>query len=444
MSELLSIAANGLAAASAGLDVTAQNIANASTPGYVRETVSQTQLSAPESNGTPGATAMSGVEVTGVTRDASTYLQGQAYTSGAAAAAADGTVTNLTNVENAVEQSNVYSAITNFQAGLEQLGANPTDPSLRASVLADAQNMAQSFNLASSSLTQAQSGMQTDASGGVAQVNQIAQNLAQLNQQIAADSDPAKNGASLLDSRDAALTSLSKLVNFTATYAANGTVSVQMGGASGPSLVSGGTTSTLASSTAADGTLSFTLGGNALAISGGSLAADQAGLASAASTSTSLNSIAASLISTVNTQQAAGADLNGSTGAALFSGTSAGNIAVTMTSGSQLATAAAGSAAGSQNTANLSALQSALTSNNIASNTNSLLFSLSSATANATTAKTAQDAIAAQAQTQLATQAGVDLNAEAANLLQYQQAFQASGKVIQVASTLFNQLLQIQ
>ena len=443
-SRLLSIASSGLAASSAALNVTAQNISNASTAGYVRESVNQSELNTPENTGVTNAMALSGVRVTGINRDVSTYLQGQVYTTGSAAAAADGNVTNLTNVGNAVEQSNVYSSITAFQAGLETLGANPTNASLRASVLADANNMAQSLNLASNSLTTAQSGMQTDATGGVSSVNQLASNLAQINQQIAIDPDPANNGAGLLDQRDAALTALSKLTNFNATYAANGTVAVQMGGNSGPNLVSGGTATTLAATTAANGTISFTLGGTALTVTGGSLAADQNGLASAAGAVTSLNAIASSLITTVNTAQAGGADLTGAAGAAMFSGTTAANIAVTMTSAGQIATAAAGSAAGSQDITNLNAMQSALTTAGVAANTNSLIFNLSSATASATTSQTATDAIAGQAKAQLAAQSGVDLNTEAANLLQYQQAFQASGKVIQVASTLFNQLLGIQ
>ena len=442
-SDLLAIASSGISAASAGLDVTAQNIANAGTAGYVRETVNQSAVAtAPSNESTLGS--QSGVLVNGVSRDVSTYLQAQANGTAAAAAAADTGVTNLTNVENAVEQSNLYGSITTFESSLQQLGANPTDPSLRASVLSNAQNMAQSFNLASSSLAAASQGMQSDAAGGVTQVNQIAQNLAQINQQIAADPNASTNAAALLDQRDEALQGLAKLTGFTTSYASNGTVNVQLGGASGPSLVSGITANTLSSTTAANGTLSFSLNGSAVSLSGGSLSADAQGLVSAAATSTSLDGIAASLITTANAAQAAGADLNGNTGAALFSGSGAGTIAVTMTSGSQIATAAAGSGANSEDASNLSALQTALTSTGLASNTNALLFSLSSATANATTSQTALDAIAAQAKTQLAAQTGVDLNAEAANLLQYQQAFQASGKVIQVASTLFDQLIQIQ
>ena len=55
----------------------------------------------------------------------------------------------------------------------------------------------------------------------------------------------------------------------------------------------------------------------------------------------------------------------------------------------------------------------------------------------------AADAAVAQATTQQQSVSGVNLDEEAANLLRYQQAYQASGKVMQVASTLFDVLLNI-
>ena len=39
--------------------------------------------------------------------------------------------------------------------------------------------------------------------------------------------------------------------------------------------------------------------------------------------------------------------------------------------------------------------------------------------------------------------AGVNLDEEAANLLKYQQAYQAAGKVMAMASTLFDTLLSL-
>ncbi|MEQ1882368.1 MAG: flagellar hook-associated protein FlgK [Burkholderiales bacterium] len=56
---------------------------------------------------------------------------------------------------------------------------------------------------------------------------------------------------------------------------------------------------------------------------------------------------------------------------------------------------------------------------------------------------TAQTAVLEQARTAVQSFSGVNLDEEAANLMRYQQAYQASGKVLQIASTLFDTLLQL-
>ena len=53
----------------------------------------------------------------------------------------------------------------------------------------------------------------------------------------------------------------------------------------------------------------------------------------------------------------------------------------------------------------------------------------------------AQDTIVTQTQAAQQSLSGVNLDEEAANLIRYQQAYQASGKVLQVASTLFDTIL---
>jgi flagellar hook-associated protein 1 FlgK len=54
---------------------------------------------------------------------------------------------------------------------------------------------------------------------------------------------------------------------------------------------------------------------------------------------------------------------------------------------------------------------------------------------------TAQTALLTQATSAQQSVQGVNLNEEAANLIQYQQLYQANSKVIQTASTLFQSLL---
>lgn len=441
-SDMLSIGASGLRAAQAQLDVTSQNIANASTAGYTRRSVTQTELTGVSVMGTYGVVSQWGVRVSGVTRNSSSVAQSEVRRTGSDAARADTLVTGLTSVSDAVDTSGVYTSITNFQSSLSQLTASPADSSLRANVVEAARTLAQSFNTASSALTAAKSNFTLTATDGVSQVNTLATNLAKLNQSIATTTDPSAQ-AGLLDQRDTMLQQLSQYGDVTTTIAANGTVNVQMGGASGPSLVTGSTASTLALSQTSTGAISYTLGGAALTLSGGSLSGTQQAMAAAITAGTSLDTIADNLTSTVNTAQANGADLTGATGTAMFSGSGAAGITLALTSGSQVAAAASGSAAGSSDQTNLAALISSLGSVDIAGQTNTLLYNLSSAVASNTTTRDTLDAIYTNAQSTVAAQSGVSLDDEAANLIRYQQAYQASAKVISVAQTLFDQLLQI-
>jgi flagellar hook-associated protein 1 FlgK len=70
--------------------------------------------------------------------------------------------------------------------------------------------------------------------------------------------------------------------------------------------------------------------------------------------------------------------------------------------------------------------------NTIGNQTNQLKATSSSQTALLNQATTAQQSVQ-----------GVNLNEEAANLIQYQQLYQANSKVIQTASSLFQTLLGI-
>ena len=61
----------------------------------------------------------------------------------------------------------------------------------------------------------------------------------------------------------------------------------------------------------------------------------------------------------------------------------------------------------------------------------------------AQTSATISQVVAQQAETQRADKAGVNLDEEAARLIQYQQSYQAAAKVLQVAQSLFQQLIEV-
>jgi flagellar hook-associated protein 1 FlgK len=304
--------------------------------------------------------------------------------------------------------------------------------------------MAQSFNAANAGLNSAVTGAQSEASSGVSELNDLASSPATLNKRISGDTDPA-NSAGLLDQRDTILQQMSALTNGTSTTTFNddNTVTVTLPGSPASTLVDHGTANSLSMTTGTDGNISFAVGANAFTPTGGSLAGQQQVISAGVTAKANLDTIANSMMTTINDAQANGVDLTGATGSAMFSGTGAANMAMVLTSPNQLAAASAGSSASSQNGTNLNAMIGALDSANVSGQMNDYLFGLSSAVASNTTMRDALDTIASNAKTSLAAASGVDLDTEAAALIRYQQAYQASSKVIQIASTLFDQLLNL-
>lgn len=441
-SDLLSIGASGARAARGALDVTAQNIANASSDGYIRRSVQMEEVSASGGQGRIGDVSLSGARIAGVRRNADMFRQAEVRRTNADVTRATTELGGLENIESAVEQAGVYPAVVEFEASLQQLAANPADPSLRAATLAGADTLARKFNIAASSLDAVGTGLRFDADAAVSQANTITAELARVNLRLSRAGEGSSDRASLLDQRDTLLEHLSGIADVSTTFAVDGSVTVTTGGASGQTLVSGGNAAALSMTTAANGTVSFAVAGNPVTLTGGSLAGASLALTQSAAVRSRLDGLADSIAGMVNTAQANGAALDGSAGQPLFAGSGAGGISVAITDVRELATAPAGSPAGSLDGTNLAALRQQL-DGGVAEDVNSLLFDISSQVSGRQVTHDALDAIASSARISLEQQAGVDLDTEAANLIRFQQAFQASGRAMQVAKDIFDTLIGI-
>lgn len=443
-SDLLSIGLSGAKAARIGLDVTAQNIANAATDGYVRRSIGLTEVASTGYNQNVRDVSLSGVRVEKIVRNADAFRQSEVRRTGSDTARANAEVKGLGNIESALEQSGVYPAITGFESALQKLKEDPVDTSLRASVIEAARTMTATFQIASKEMSAVGTGLQFEAADGVTQVNRIAGELARTNLRLARAADASSDQTALLDQRDKLLADLSQYGDVGTTLAQDGSVTVTLGSTSpATTLVSGGNTSTLAVATAADGTLDYTLGGNPLTLAGGSLAGQQLALDKLAQLGGDLDTLAANIVTTVNGAQAGGTDRDGNGGANLLSGSSASTIALATTDPAKIATAPAGAPANSRDASGLDALRSALSTADPAGKMDAILFDISATVSGRTVTRDALATISDAARTALSAQTGVDLDAEGVNLLRYQQAFQASGRVMQVASSLFDSLLQI-
>ena len=437
-SDLLSIAASGARAARSALDVTAQNIANASSDGYVRRSLRIEEVSASGGAGRIGDISLSGARVAEIRRNADAFLQGEVRRTSGDLQRANVELSGLQNMESALEQSGVFTAVVEFEAVLQQLSSDPVDPSRRAAVVAEANTLANKFNITASGFEAVGDGLRFDAEAEVNDANIIGAELARVNLRLTRAGSGSSDRAALLDQRDQLLERLGGFSSLTTSFAADGTVAVSLGSNPPRSFVQGGTAGTLPSATAADGTLSFAVDGQAMTPGSGSLEGASLALTELASLRQRLDTVAAGIADTVNNAQAAGVALDGTQGQPIFAGTTAGTLRVVMTGG-----APAGAAAGSRDDSNLNALRQSLTALDPAQQLNGVLFDVSSKVAGRAVTQSALDTIATSARISLEQQSGVDLDTEAANLIRFQQAFQASGRAMQAASDIFDTLLGI-
>lgn len=442
-SDLLSIAASGARAARSALDVTAQNIANASSDGYVRRSLRIEEVSASGGAGRIGDISLSGARVAEIRRNADAFLQGEVRRTSGDLQRANVELSGLQNMESALEQSGVFTAVVEFEAVLQQLSSDPVDPSRRAAVVAEASTLANKFNITASGFDAVGDGLRFDAEAEVNDANIIGAELARVNLRLTRAGSGSSDRAALLDQRDQLLERLGGFSSLTTSFAADGTVAVSLGSNPPRSFVQGGTAGTLTSATAADGTLSFAVDGQAMTPGSGSLEGASLALTELASLRQRLDTVAAGIADTVNNAQAAGVALDGTQGQPIFAGTTAGTLRVVMTGGAGLATAPAGAAAGSRDDSNLNALRQSLSALDPAEQLNGVLFDVSSKVAGRAVTQSALDTIATSARISLEQQSGVDLDTEAANLIRFQQAFQASGRAMQAASDIFDTLLGI-
>ncbi len=440
---IFQIARTGAAAARASIELTAQNIANVSNPDYARRSLITSEVVG-QLPGTRGT--LSGVRIDSISRNDSALIQQQARSSAGSLARADAELSALRETELALEQSQLFEGLVEFEAALTQLEGNPLEPALRTNALEAARQLATTFGFADNVLNTARAQVREAAGFSITEANLQTQELARINLSLASAQDGTPGQAALLDARDAALRDLAAEVGIETRFAATGAVEVRLAGSggagSGPLLVSGINATAITSTNTAGGTLEFAVGAVAVAPASGALAGHAAALELQADYKTQLDAIAASTIARSNAAQSSGAAADGSPGQPLFSGSNAGDIALALTSAGQLATAPAGSPAGSTNTTNLAAFVASIGAvDGPIAGADQLLLRLSSRIASQAITRSGLAVIAGNAQATLLSQTGVDLDTEAANLIRLQQAFEANGRVLQVAADIFDTLL---
>ena len=236
MSSLMSIGKTAMFANYAALQTVGNNIANANTAGYSRQS---TQLADAPGQFTGSGFFGKGVSVTTVARAYDKYLTNQAVGSSAVAAGDAARVDKLTQLENVfpIGTSGVGYAAGEFLNSFVDLSNNPGDSSSRQVVLSQATELASRFRAAGDQLSALQTGVTQDIRAAVGNVNSLAKQVAQLNAQIAGMKGNGQAPNQLLDQRDSLISQIAATINVTTIEADDGSVGVFIGG--GQNLVLG-------------------------------------------------------------------------------------------------------------------------------------------------------------------------------------------------------------
>lgn len=476
-----SIMSGALDADQAALNVVANNVANANTTGYTKEVPNWQENSTISINGVQIGT---GVTETGATSVRDRVLEERLNQQQQLASASGSRLTALDTIQalftpdsgsTSSTSSDLGTDITSFFNSFSSLEADPTDSALREQVLSSASTLAGDISDTAASLNAQRSALDEEASGIVNQVNSLTSAIGQLNQQIQSASPDADAGI-LEDQRQQDLSQLSQLIGINQVTTENNGLSVTT--TSGQLLATNGSSLQLTSGTVdgvthfflgtQDVTAQLTTGGGSL---GGTLTARDQDIPNVMA---SLDQLAYNISTSVNTQNNAGIDADGTTGTAVASSTtgawtldifsapptlasneatssndvtgSAAAMSVVMTDPDQIAAASQGQGTGDNKNAmamaNLGS-QSIVNGESPSNFYSSFVASLGSTVSAVETENTAQNASVTQLQTQNDALSSVNLNDEAASMTVLERSYQAASQVFAMLNTVMASALNL-
>ncbi len=429
-------------------NVIQNNITNASTPGYADQNLAIEAMPFSPAEGGEG-----GVMSAGLISSRSEYLDQNVRNQQQLLGSSQQTAADLGQIQPLFDPnstSGVAGSLSNFFNSFSQLSVNPNDQSARQAVITAAGQVAQSFNQVSSGMAQVASNVESQTTSTVAQINQIASQITALNQQYQNDASSSQDPG--LDAQmHADLENLSSLVNFSIVRGEGGTYNVYLGGQT--PLVIGTQQFQISSNFSSSQTVIYDSQSNDVTsqITGGSLGAMiQENNATLPGYQTQLNTLAQTFADQVNLQLSQGVDQNGIAPATnLFTydqaGDAASTLAVSAITPDQIAASSAGAPGGNGNAIAITQLASEplVNGSTFTQAFGNLSAQIGSDVATAQQNQSEDQDLVAQAQQQRQQAIGVDLNAEATKLLQFQQAYQAVGEMVSVLNSLTQTVLNI-
>jgi len=460
----LNTALTSLYAQRRGLDVTGQNIANASTEGYTRQRVRMVANNGGLNPGVYSTTDQvgAGVKVASLERGRSGYLEERGRTEHGNAAY----LANQTAAYSQIEDVFAEPSDTAIQARMHDMwdawndvANNWQDPSTRSSLIERATTVATSLNDAQASLSNQFTANGNEMSTYADQVNTLATNIAKMNQIVVAKQANLQPNE-MMDDRDRAVMQLAELAGATTIEQPNGALNVFLG--QGP-LVAGFTARQVkvVGPPTLDGISATSQVGLQWTDTGGAVAAGGA-MGSMIDTmntvipniTAQLDKVAQKLADTVNVQHRGGYSADGTTDLDFFTGevdatvVTAKSIKVAVSDPAQVAFSSQNpissdpNVAGSINHDVADKLTDIGASGTGPDQTYQQMIGQLGVAAQASGRRSdIQNSVRDQVDTDRTAESGVNLDEEMTNLLTYQRGYEAASRVLTTVDSMLDQLI---
>lgn len=313
----LSIAKTGLQTQQQAMNVTAHNIANANTEGYARQ---RAVMSANTPQRTYDGIFGTGVGVVDVAQVRDALLDASFHRETGAASEQGSRSDMLIRIETVLGEPSEFglsATLDAFFSSWSDLATNPTSFTVRSVVRQRGMQLAEKFQELSSSLDQVRQEVEARLDVAVGRVNELASELAGLNQEIVSLEADGTTAGDLRDARASAMDELASLLPIQSTLRENGGMGIV---SSGFNIVDGAVSVPLQVSTVA-GVVGLEIVGRAglLPDQGGSVGGLLGVLnGDLPGTSQMLDDLAASIVGEINTAHTAGTNPDGGTGIEFF------------------------------------------------------------------------------------------------------------------------------
>ncbi|WDF33752.1 flagellar hook-associated protein FlgK [Arthrobacter agilis] len=230
----LNTAYSGLAAARAGLDVTGQNIANATTQGYTRQRL-DTTAAAPlrPTLFSAGTRAGEGVLAQNIARLGDMHLEARVRTTASAAGYTAVRAQAFSALEEGLREPGtlgVSASLQSFWAGWQELSNQPEKDAPASALLAAAGQLTGRIASGYREVESQWASARSSAAGLVTEVNDAASQVADLNRQIRSAVASGASANELVDRRTLLTTNLAGLTGATVRDNPDGTAEVLLAG----------------------------------------------------------------------------------------------------------------------------------------------------------------------------------------------------------------------